>query len=135
MIRRIRHLHFPARRLTTAATQEFDPPSCASDPGLDSVELGREGGDAPSGHRCIRQSALARRLPAIAPAPQQKSGDAGAFRGELQPAARHCGKRSDFTDHRNNAGSAQSFLHRPKDVRIVRRPDQQDAPRVESVSL
>jgi len=73
------------------------------------------------------------RLPAIAPAPQQKGGDAGAFRGELQPAARHCRKRPDLADHGEDAGSAQPLFHRPQDLRIARRPDQHDAPGIEPV--
>jgi hypothetical protein len=83
------------------------------DPGFSWQRLGWLRGDPPSGHRRIRQSAFARRLPAIAPAPQQKGSDAGALRGELQPAARYCGKRPDFADHRGDAGGAQPFFHRP----------------------
>jgi hypothetical protein len=85
-------------------------------------------GDPPSGHRRIRQSAFARRLPAIAPAPQQKGGDAGAFRGELQSAARHHGERSDFTDYRGDAWGAQPLFHSPQDLGIARCSDQHDPP-------
>ena len=78
-IRRIRHLQFPTGRLAAAAAQQLDPPPRAPHPGLPAG--GRDGKcrDAPAGRGRIRQHPLARRLPAIAPAPQQKSGDAGAL--------------------------------------------------------
>ena len=93
----------------------------------------RQRGDAPSGYSRVRQSAFTRRLPAIAPAPQQKGGDAGAFRGELQSAARHHGERPDFADNCGDAWGAQPFLHRPQDLGIARRPDQHDPPGIEPV--
>jgi hypothetical protein len=70
-------------------------------------------------------------LSPVAPASQQKGRDAGTFRGELQPAARYRGERSDFADHCGNAGSAQAFLHRPQDLAITRRPDQHEVRGVE----
>ena len=101
------------------------------DPGLSPSWQRRERGNAPASYGGVRQSALARRLPAIAPAPQQKGGDAGAFRGELQSAARHHGERPDFADNCDNARGAQPFLHRPQDLGIARRPDQHDSPGIE----
>ena len=103
------------------------------DPGLSPSGLRRQRGDPPSGYRRIRQSAFARRQPPVAPAPQQEGGDAGALRGELQPAARHHREGADFADHCGNAGAAQSFLHRPQDLGIARRPDQHDPPGIEPV--
>ena len=103
------------------------------DPRLAEAGTRRQRGDAPAGYSRVRQSAFARRLPAVAPAPQQKGGDAGAFRGELQSAARHHGERPDFTDYRGNARGAQPFLHRPQDLGIARRPDQHNQPRIKPV--
>jgi hypothetical protein len=51
----------------------------------------------------------------------------------LQSAARDRGERSDFADHRRDAGSAQAFLHRPQDLAVARRLNQHDARRVEPV--
>jgi len=133
MTRRIGSLHLPACRLAAAAAQELDPPPRASHSRLSSRGLRRQCGDPPSGYRRIRQSTFARRLSSVAPAPQQKSGDAGALRGELQPAARHGGECSDFTDHRGDAGSAQAFLHRPQDLVIVRCLDQHQTPGIKPV--
>jgi hypothetical protein len=53
------------------------------------------------------------------------------FRGELQSPARHCGKHADFADHRGDAGSAQSFLHRPQDLGVAPHPDQHEPAGVE----
>src|SRR5207248_1563258 len=83
MIRRIRHLHFPTGRLAAAAAQQLDTPPRIPYPRLSPSWQRRERGNAPASYGGVRQSALARRLPTFAPAPQQKGGDAGAFRGEL----------------------------------------------------
>jgi hypothetical protein len=133
MTRRIGSLHLPACRLAAAATQELGPPSRAPDSRLSPRGLRRQRGDPPPGYRRIRQNALARRLSSVAPAPQQEGGDAGALCGELQPAARHRGESSDFTDHRGDAGSAQAFLHRPQDLGVARRPDQHEMLGIEPV--
>ena len=93
----------------------------------------RQRSDPPSGCGRIRQSAFTRRLPPIAPAPQQKGDDAGALRGELQPAAHHRGEHPDFADHRDDAGSAQPLLHRPQDLGVARCPDQHETRRIEPV--
>ena len=103
------------------------------DPRLAEAGTRRQRGDAPPGYSRVRQSAFARRLPAVAPAPQQKSGDAGAFRGELQSAARHHGERPDFADYRGDARGAQPLFHRPQDLGITRCPDQHDLPGIEPV--
>jgi len=92
MTRRIGYLHLPACRLAAAAVQQLDPPPWTPNSGFSRQTLRRQRGDPPSGYRRVRQTAFTRRLPAVAPAPQQKSGDAGTFRGELQPAARYCGE-------------------------------------------
>ena len=74
-----------------------------------------------------------RGLAAVAPAPQQKGGGAGAFRSELQAAARHHGERPDFANDCDNARGAQPFLHHPQDLGITRYPDQHDPPGIEPV--
>jgi hypothetical protein len=133
MIRRIRHLHFPASWLATAAARQLDPPSRAPDSRLASYGTRRQSGDPPSGCGRIRQSAFAHRLSAIAPASQEKGSGAGVFRGKLQAAARNCAKRPDFADDCDNAGSVQPLLHCPQDLGIARRPNQYDPAGIEPV--
>ena len=105
----------------------------ASDSRLLSRGPRRHCGNPPS--RCcgIRQDAFACCLPGVTPAPQQKSGNARAFRSKLQPAACHCGERPDLADHRKNAGSPQPFLHHPQDLGVARCSDQHDARGIEPV--
>src|SRR6516162_9796744 len=142
MTRRIGFLHLPACRRTSAAAQQLDPPTRSPHSGPPPIPspacgggngrgLRRQRSDPPSGHRRIRQIAFAHCLPAVAPAPQQKGGNAGALRGELQPAARDRRERSDFADHRGDAGSAQPLLHRPQDLAIARCPNQHEARGIE----
>jgi hypothetical protein len=124
MTRRIRHLHIPPRRHAAAAAQQLDAPARLSDqlpkPGVIDVARG-QCRDAPAGHRGARPLAFARRLLAIAPAPQQKSGDAGALGGKLQAAARHERQSPDLANDRDKTGGAQPFLDRPQDVLVARR--------------
>src|SRR5437588_7372402 len=146
MTRRIRHLHIPRLhnprlhnplgRRAAAAAQQFDPPARLSDqlpkPGVIDVARG-QCRDAPAGHGRARPLAFALRLLAIAPAPQQKSGDAGALGGKLQAAARHERQSPDLADDRDKTGGAQPFLDRPQEVLIARRRDDDEAGGIEAV--
>src|SRR5437588_6634545 len=141
MTRRIRYLHIPRLhnplgRHAAAATQQFDAPARLSDqlpkPGVIDVSRG-QCRDAPAGHGRARPLAFALRLLAIAPAPQQKSGDAGALGGKLQAATRHERQSPDLADDRDKTGGAQPFLDRPQEVLIARRRDDDEAGGIEAV--
>lgn len=51
--------------------------------------------------------------------------------GELQPAARHHVEPADLARDRGDAGGAQPFFDRPQDEIVARRPDQDEARRIE----
>ena len=96
------------------------------------IERGQRG-DPPAGHGRARPLAFGHRLFAIAPAPQQKSGNAGALGGELQPAAGDHRQSPDLADDGGKAGGAQSFLDRPQQLVIALGAEQHKAGRIEAV--
>jgi hypothetical protein len=103
----------------------------APDPRLVPCGARRESAHPPARRRRIRQSAPAHRLIPASPAPQNESGDAGAFGGELQPAACQKVQPADFARHGGDPGSAQPLLHRPQDEIIAARLDEKEARGIE----
>jgi len=75
--------------------------------------------DPPARHCRVGRPTLATGHVGIAPATQRQRGDAGIFRGKLQPAARRQGKRRHLANHRGERLAAQPFLHGPEHVFVI----------------
>src|SRR5436190_5048102 len=132
-IRRIGCLHIPCRRYPATTAQQLEPPARLADARFSRDICRRQGGDAPAGYRRTWPLPLGRRRCGVAPAPQNQSGDAGAFGGKLQTAARHHRQAADLPDHGGEAGAAQAFFDGPQNVVIARRPNDYEARRIEAV--
>jgi hypothetical protein len=87
----------------------------------------------PAGQGGARPLAFGRRLFGIAPAPQQKRGDAGALGGELQPPAGDHRQAPHLADHGGEAGHAQPFFHRPQDLVVALGENEHEAAGIEPV--
>jgi hypothetical protein len=95
---RVAGLHFELCAFTPAASDAFEPPSCAAN-SRHRQRGGWQYTDTPARRRrsWLPETSSCR---LAAPAPQRETDHAGAFRGELQSPRRRHGEVTNFRDHR-----------------------------------